>query len=337
MKILSVESSCDETSLAILEDGYKLLGHLVASQVEIHNQYGGVVPEVASRQHFSTILPLLEELLKQTGIDIDQIDYIAVTRGPGLMGALIIGNMFARTLSELYTIPLIGVNHVLAHSFVNFINPTGPEAWPDFPTLSLVVSGAHTDIQFIDQNLKHELMGATRDDAAGEAFDKVARLIGFGYPGGAKLSRIAVEGDSQVYQLPKARLGRDSLEFSFSGLKTAVLRLVTELKDSGQWNDQTRKDLAASFEKNVVDTIVDKFELAYERTDPASIILGGGVMANTRLREQLVKRFSDHAKVFLPDRSLCTDNAAMIGALAYQMIKHKIPVKLEIDSSLEEI
>ncbi|MBP6005582.1 tRNA (adenosine(37)-N6)-threonylcarbamoyltransferase complex transferase subunit TsaD [Candidatus Saccharibacteria bacterium] len=337
MRILSIESSCDETSLAILEDGYKLIGHLVASQ-KTHNQYGGVVPEVASREHFSIILPLLEELLEQTGIDMGQIDYIAVTRGPGLMGALIIGNMFARTLSELYSIPLIGVNHVLAHSFVNFINPAGPEAWPEFSTLSLVVSGAHTDIQFVDQDLKHQLMGATRDDAAGEAFDKVARLVGFGYPGGAKLSNFAVGGDNTAFQLPKARLGKDSLEFSFSGLKTAVLRLVTQLKDQGQWNDNVKRDLAASFQKNVVDTIVDKFEIAFNQTKPASIILGGGVMANSLLRDQLVERFTGRrVKVFLPPRALCTDNAAMIAALAYQMIVRHIPVNIEIDSSLETL
>lgn len=342
MKILAIESSCDETAAAVIEDGRNILSSVIASQIDLHAQFGGVVPEVAARSHIEVILPVIDEALDQAGCTWSDIDAIAVTRGPGLIGSLLIGVMTAKTLAKLKNKPLIGVNHIIAHAFAAFLT----EQKPVFPILALTVSGGHSALTLYQEDLNFEVVGETRDDAAGEAFDKVGKLLDLPYPGGPAISRAAEKGDPHAYKFPIAKLG-DSLDFSFSGLKTAVLRQVQQIAGVNpadlsrpktyQLDEQTVTDIAASFEYNVVKTLVDKTQRAAEQYQPASIVIGGGVAANKLLRQRLAEALPD--AIFVPP-VLCGDNAAMIGALAYKMYERGLvttPDELVADSSLEQL
>lgn len=321
MKILGVETSADETAAAVVENGTKLLSNVVSSQIDIHAEYGGMVPEVAARSHIEVILPVIQKALSEAEINWADIDAIAVTEGPGLFGSLLIGTMTASTLAALKNIPLIPINHVQAHTYANFLVDEAPR----FPLLSLTVSGGHTQLVLFSSHEKYELLGRTRDDAAGEAFDKVARMIGLPYPGGPSIAGAAKHGNSNAFGFPKPQLGKDSLEFSFSGLKTAVLRAAQtavgrdfrtpSYELPSLLSEQQRNDIAASFQATVVDILTSRALQAYERYHPATIVIGGGVAANLALREELARRLP--CPIHYAPMELCTDNAAMIASLAY--------------------
>ncbi|MEI6481433.1 MAG: tRNA (adenosine(37)-N6)-threonylcarbamoyltransferase complex transferase subunit TsaD [Candidatus Saccharibacteria bacterium] len=342
--ILAIESSCDETACAIIRDGREMLANIIASQADLHAQFGGVVPEVAARSHIEVVIPVIEEALEEAKLTWDDIDAIAVTRGPGLIGSLLIGTLTAQVIAREKQKPLIGVNHILAHAYASFLTD---KQQPDFPMLALVVSGGDTRLMLFQEDLSFETLGATRDDAAGEAFDKVAKLLGLPYPGGPNISRVAESGDDSAYSFPIAKLGPESLEFSFSGLKTAVLRQVQEiigdqpglsdLRKTYQLPPQAVSDIAASFEKTVVETLVRGLVRAYDRYSPASVVIGGGVSASKRLRKEILKAIPE---THIVEPVFCTDNAAMIGALAYRMAQAGIGVNaeaetIEADSSLD--
>jgi len=305
--VLGIETSCDETSAAIVRDGREILSNVVASQIEIHQAFGGVVPEVASRQHVLAIIPTIELALQQAQLSWDDIAVVAPTRGPGLIGALLVGLNAGKAIAFARDLPLVGVNHLEGHIYANWL--TGAQV--DFPTIALIVSGAHSDLILMTDHLTYQILGRTRDDAAGEAFDKVARLLGLGYPGGPAIQKLAAQGDAGKLKLPRAWLG-DSYDFSFSGLKTAVLRVVEGLDDQP---GLTRADVAASFEDAVVDVLVAKTQRAAEQFGVKQVLLAGGVAANKRLREEMDRRVQ--RPVIYPPISLCTDNAAMIAAAGY--------------------
>ena len=301
MRILGIESSCDETAAALVADGRRELSNAIASQVEMHAQWGGVVPEAASRQHVHWIVPVVERALAEAALSIEQVDGIAVTKGPGLAGSLLVGMSAAKALAWARDLPLIGVNHLEGHVYANWL--TGVE--PRFPLVCLIVSGGHTDLIYMPEHLRYERLGRTRDDAAGEAFDKVGRMLELGYPGGPAIARAATEGDPTVVPLPRAWLP-ETLDFSFSGLKTAVLRL---------WQSSNRPraaDVAAAFQESVVDVLVEKTRRAALERGARTVLLAGGVAANERLRERFAAEMP--APFVYPPPRLCTDNAAMIAA-----------------------
>ena len=313
-RILAIETSCDETACAVLENGRALLASTVASQMDIHARYGGVFPEVASRQHVLSITPVVEQTLVQSNLSLKDIDAIAVTRGPGLAGSLVVGMNMAKGLALGMSLPLVGVNHLEGHIYSSWIYNSGesipPE--PQFPLMALLVSGGHTELNLMTDHLTYERLGSTLDDAAGEAFDKVARLLGLAYPGGPSIQRAAESGDPRRFKFPRARL-EGIYDFSFSGLKTAVLYVVNDLKKKG--NTLPVEDLAASFQSAVVDVLFKKTMQAARDYDAKEILVAGGVSANRVLRQafQSQKEF----KVHIPAFSLCTDNAAMIAAAGY--------------------
>ncbi len=340
MKILGIETSCDETAAAVVEDGRTVLSNVVKSQINIHKAYGGVIPEVAARSHIEVMLPVIETALLQAQVTWDDIDAIAVTYAPGLVGSLLIGTLTARTLALLKNKPLYPVHHVKAHIYANFLLPEAPP----FPILGLIVSGGHSQLVLFENHEEYRLLGRTQDDAIGEAFDKVAKILGLPYPGGPSISEAATEGDSEKYSLPKAKLSGE-YDFSFSGLKTAVLRTAQKVagKDftfpshqlSSLLDKQQKADLAASFQKTAIETLVDKTEKAFRHYSPASVIIAGGVAANQALREALSKRIP--LEINYPPLSLCTDNAAMIASLAYYQSKTHAPINprsLEVQPSL---
>ena len=343
MNILAIESSCDETAAAVIKDGKEVLSNIISSQVEIHARYGGVVPEVAARSHIEVIIPVIEQALSEAKVGWNEIDAIAVTKGPGLIGSLLIGVMTARELAITKNKPLIGVNHIWAHAFASFLTETKPK----YPFLALTVSGGHTTLSLYKDDLSREVIGETLDDAAGEAFDKVAKLIGLPYPGGPAISNAAEAGDENAYKFPIANLGKDSFDFSFSGLKTAVLRQVQDItgvnpgsidnKKSYELDEKIVADISASFQKAAVDALLKQTQKAYLRYNPKALVVGGGVACNSYLREKMHEIIP--SAIFVPP-VLCTDNAAMIGALAFKMYEHKNfidPYELKADSSLEEI
>lgn len=307
--VLGLETSCDETSAAVVRDGRVILSNVVASQVDIHQAYGGVVPEVASRQHVLAIIPIIEQALEKAGIGWADVDCIAPTRGPGLVGALIVGLNAGKGLAFARKLPLVGVNHLEGHIYANWL--TGARI--EFPVICLIVSGAHSDLILMSDHLTYRLLGRTRDDAAGEAFDKVARLLGLGYPGGPAVQKLAAQGDPTRLTLPRAWLG-DSYDFSFSGLKTAVLRVVEGI-DGENHENLTRADVAASFQESVVDVLVTKTKRAADEFGVRQVLLAGGVAANALLRQEMDRRV--HLPVIYPPLSLCTDNAAMIAAAGH--------------------
>ncbi|HET6821511.1 MAG TPA: tRNA (adenosine(37)-N6)-threonylcarbamoyltransferase complex transferase subunit TsaD [Anaerolineales bacterium] len=313
-RILAIETSCDETACAILENGRALLSSIVASQMDIHARYGGVFPEVASRQHVLSIIPVVEETLDQSNLTLNDIDAIAVTRGPGLAGSLVVGMNMAKGIALGMNLPIIGVNHLEGHIYSSWIYNAGESApaEPEFPLMALLVSGGHTELNLMTDHLTYKRLGSTLDDAAGEAFDKVARLLGLPYPGGPSVQRAAEQGDPTRFKFPRAKLD-NPYDFSFSGLKTAVLYEVNDLKKS-----QTAlpvEDLAASFQAAVVDVLFHKTIQAARDHNAKEILVAGGVSANRALREAFQSQ--DEFKVHIPPFSLCTDNAAMIAAAGY--------------------
>ncbi len=305
MKVFGIETSCDETAAAVVEDGTKILSNRVSSQVEIHARYGGIVPEVASRQHILAIIPVIEQAMTEAGTNWDDIDGIAVTAGPGLAGSLLIGVNTAKAISMSRNIPLTGVNHLEGHIYANWISQN--DTPPEFPLLALIVSGGHSDLVLMKAHGSYELIGRTRDDAAGEAFDKAARILGLGYPGGPAIQKAAESGTASL-SLPRSWI-KGTNDFSFSGIKTALLRL----EESNRIENVS--DAAASFQEAIAEVLVTKTINAAEEYGVKQIILAGGVAANRSLRERLLK--DSILPVLIPDISLCTDNAAMIAACGY--------------------
>ena len=313
-RILAIETSCDETACAVLENGRALLASTVASQMDIHARYGGVFPEVASRQHVLSIVPVVDQTLAQTNLSLKDIDAIAVTRGPGLAGSLVVGMNAAKGLALGTDKPIIGVNHLEGHIYSAWIYNAGQECppEPEFPLMALLVSGGHTELNLMTDHLAYRRLGATLDDAAGEAFDKVARLLGLSYPGGPSVQKAAEKGDPNRFKFPRARLD-SPYDFSFSGLKTAVLYQVNDLKK--EHTPIPVEDLAASFQMAVVDVLFHKTMQAARDFNAKAILVAGGVSANRALRETFQSQ--TEFKVHIPAFSLCTDNAAMIAAAGY--------------------
>ncbi len=306
MLILGIETSCDETAAAVIDSGVRILSSTVASQVEIHTRYGGIVPEVASRQHILAIIPVIDQALNEAGVGWADLDGIAVTCGPGLAGSLLIGVNAAKAIALARGLPLTGVNHLEGHIYANWLAESGPER-PLFPLLCLIVSGGHSDLILMKGHGDYTLLGRTRDDAAGEAFDKAARILELGYPGGPAI-QAAAESGSPSLQLPRAWL-KGTNDFSFSGLKTALMRLA----EGGGISD--RADAAASFQEAVVDVLVTKSAAAAREYGVKQLALAGGVAANGALRQRLTQ--SSPVPVLIPEPELCTDNAAMIAACGY--------------------
>jgi N6-L-threonylcarbamoyladenine synthase len=313
-RILAIETSCDETACAVLENGRVLLSSTVASQMDIHARYGGVFPEVASRQHVLSIIPVVEEALAKSNLTLKDIDAIAVTRGPGLAGSLVVGMNMAKGLALGTNKPIIGVNHLEGHIYSSWIYNAGENvpAEPQFPLMALLVSGGHTELNLMTDHLTYRRLGSTRDDAAGEAFDKVARLLGLAYPGGPSVQRAAEKGDPRRFKFPRARLD-SPYDFSFSGLKTAVLYEVNDLKKKNAVLPV--EDLSASFQATVVDTLFSKTMQAARDFNAKEILVAGGVSANRPLRQAFQSQ--NEFEVHIPAFSLCTDNAAMIAAAGY--------------------
>jgi N6-L-threonylcarbamoyladenine synthase len=306
VKVLGVETSCDETGVAIVEDG-RVLANLIASQVDLHARFGGVVPEVASRAHVEALTPLLDEALEQAGCRFRDLEGVAVTVGPGLVGALLVGMAAAKAVAVATGAPLVGVNHLEGHIYANFLEHEGPLV----PCVCLVVSGGHTMLVHMPQEHRYRILGQTVDDAAGEAFDKIARFMGLGFPGGPALDRLAREGDPNAIAFPRAMADSGDYDFSLSGLKTSVLRHVKRERDAGREIDLA--DLAASFQEAIVDVQVTKTMSAAAEFGISTVLLGGGVVANTRLRERMEDAgASNGVRVLFPSPVLCTDNGAMI-------------------------
>ena len=328
VRVLGVESSCDETAAAVVEQGRVILSSVVASQVDLHAQYGGVFPEVASRQHILTIYPVLEQALQQAHLTLGELDAIAVTRGPGLPGSLVVGMNTAKGLALGSGLPLIGVNHLEAHVYSAWLYPAdqNPPPEPRFPLVALIVSGGHTELTLITAHLYYRRLGGTLDDAAGEAFDKVARLLGLSYPGGPSIQKAALNGNPRAFSFPRAWL-EGTWDFSFSGLKTAVLREVRRLEESQL--PLPVKDLAASFQAAVVDVLVGKTLAAAKEFRAEEILVAGGVSANQALRNaiQAQREFPVH----IPPLSLCTDNAAMIAGVGFYRFLQGQRDPLDID------
>ena len=306
MKLLGIETSCDETAAAVVQDGREILSNIISSQVDIHARYGGIVPEVASRQHLLTAIPIIQEAMAQAQTCWSDLDGIAVTIGPGLAGSLLVGVNIAKAIALGHGLPLLGINHLEGHIYANWLEGRTP----DFPCICLIVSGGHTDLLLMRGQGDYLALGRTRDDAAGEAFDKVARILGLGYPGGPAIEQAAPGGDSTLHRLPRAWL-RGSDDFSFSGLKTAVLRLFG--------GGPGAADVAASFQEAVVDVLVTKTVEAARRLGARQILLGGGVVANRLLRQSMAQR--SPLPVLCPSPTLCTDNAAMIACCGYFHLK----------------
>ncbi len=313
-RVLAIESSCDETAAAVVRDGRWIEGNAVASQIPIHQQYGGIVPEVASRAHVDALVPVVRDALEQAEVRWDDIDVIAATKGPGLAGSLLIGLNGAKAIAYGRDLPFIGVNHLEGHIYANWLAPASDEAKgpaaPEFPLLCLVVSGGHSDLVLMRDHGDLVRLGRTRDDAAGEAFDKVARMLGLGFPGGPLIQKAAEDGDSARFPLPRAWL-KDTYDFSFSGVKTAVLRLIETLPK----DDLPAPDVAAAFQLSVADVLSAKAAQAATEHRARQVALAGGVAANSALRKLIVER--SPVPVLMPPIRYCTDNAAMIAAAGY--------------------
>ncbi|HSX43756.1 MAG TPA: tRNA (adenosine(37)-N6)-threonylcarbamoyltransferase complex transferase subunit TsaD [Candidatus Saccharimonadales bacterium] len=333
MRILGIETSCDETSASVVEDGKRLLSVVTATSLDLHAKYGGVVPEIAARSHIESITPVIGQALADTECDWKDIDGLAVTYGAGLGGSLLIGVLAARTLAITQDKPLYAINHVEGHVYANFLTETSlpgftlPEKQPEFPMLALIVSGGHSQLALFRDHFDYTLLGQTQDDAIGEAFDKVAKVIGLPYPGGPSIAKAAEHGNPLALTLPKAKMA-EKYDFSFSGLKTAVLRQVQAMCGKsydfpsfelpGLLNEVQRADIAASFQRVAVETVIDKTLQAYEEFQPASVVIAGGVAANQELRRQLSERLT--LPIAYTDPKLCTDNGAMVATLGcYKM------------------
>lgn len=333
MKILGIETSCDETAAAVIEDGSVIHSDVVASQAELHARYGGIVPEVASRQHLLTIVPVVKQALDEAGLRLDQLDGIAVTNGPGLAGSLLIGVNAAKGLALAEALPIIGINHLEGHLYAAWLEDMDPESKLGFPLMCLITSGGHTDLVLMEGHGRFTLVGRTRDDAAGEAFDKAARVLGLGYPGGPAIQKAATGGSPKAEKFPRPNI-KDSLDFSFSGLKTAVIRRAEEkgfypLETGAEPDEQTVADMAAGFQEAVVDSMVVRTVRAAKRHNVNGVLLGGGVAANSLLREEI--RARSPVEVVIPRATLCTDNGAMIGAAAFFHYRNETPHQWDMD------
>ena len=310
--ILAIESSCDETAASVVKNGRTILSNVISSQIELHKLYGGVVPEIASRKHIEKINQVIEEALKEADVTMDDLDAIGVTYGPGLVGALLVGVAEAKAIAYAKKLPLVGVHHIEGHVSANYIEH--PDLEPPF--LCLIVSGGHTHLVIVKDYGEFEILGRTRDDAAGEAFDKVARAIGLGYPGGPKIDKLSKEGNPEAIVLPRAKIGDCPYDFSFSGVKSAVLNYINQAQMKGE--EVNRADLAASFQKAVVDVLVEHTMLAAGDYKMTKVAIAGGVASNGTLRAAMEKVCAERGYTFYrPSPIFCTDNAAMIGVAAY--------------------
>ena len=318
MKVLGIETSCDETGVAIYDSEVGLLADCLYSQVEIHAKYGGVIPELASRDHIRKTLPLIEEVIEKAGIDASEIEGVAYTAGPGLVGALLVGAAIGRTLGMAWDVPTIGVHHMEGHLLAPMLEPEPPE----FPFVALLVSGGHTQLVKVGGIGRYELLGESLDDAAGEAFDKVGKMLGLPYPGGPHVAKLAQHGDPTRFNFPRPMINRPGLDFSFSGLKTYVRNTITSLRDeSGELAEQDAADIARAFEEAVVNTLSIKCRRALEETGYKKLIIAGGVSANLRLREVLEEAMAKvDARLFYAQLKYCTDNGAMIAYAGCQRL-----------------
>ncbi|MDD3925076.1 MAG: tRNA (adenosine(37)-N6)-threonylcarbamoyltransferase complex transferase subunit TsaD [bacterium] len=324
---LGIETSCDETSAAVVQSGSEVLSNIIASQVDIHRRFGGVVPEIASRQHLELVNGVVAEALQAAGTELGDLTGIAVTNGPGLVGALVVGIATAKAMAFAASLPLLGINHMAGHIYANFLQSPQPE----FPFVCLVVSGGHTDIVYMPEHLSFELLGRTRDDAAGEVFDKTARAMGLGYPGGPVIDRLAAEGNPAAVDFPRARLEEGSFDFSFSGLKTAVLRYFQSNPDVPP------EDTAASFQRAVVDVLAERAFRACDDKGVERLVLAGGVAVNSELRRRFAAEAEQRGiELHIPAPILCTDNAAMIASVAHfrYLRGDSDPLTLDADANL---
>ncbi len=328
IRILAIETSCDETAAAVLVNGRQILSNVVASQIDLHAKFGGVFPEMASRQHILAIFPVIQDALSQAHLSLSELDAIAVTRGPGLAGSLVVGMNMAKALAMSSGLPLIGVNHLEGHLYSAWIQPDEEtkKKPPKFPLVALIVSGGHSTLILMKDHLEYERLGGTLDDAAGEAFDKVARLLNLSYPGGPAIQKAAERGNPTAFNFPRARL-EGTWDFSFSGLKTAVLREVRAMEEAG--TVVPVEDMAASFQAAVVDVLVEKTIKVADKHNAYNIIVAGGVSANRGLRKAFSKQ--ERFEVHIPPLKFCTDNAAMIAAAGYQRFMHEFRDKLDMD------
>lgn len=329
MIILGIETSCDETSISVLKDGKDILSNYISSQIDIHKEYGGVVPEIASRHHIKNIATIMEVSLKEAGITLDDVDYIAVTYAPGLIGALLVGISFAKGISYGRDIPIIPVHHIKGHIYANFL-----EHKVELPAIALVVSGGHTNIIYINENYKFFDLGGTLDDAVGETYDKVSRVMGLGYPGGPVIDKLSYEGNKDKIPMPEPKV--EGCEFSFSGIKTSVINYVNKMNMKNE--EYNPADVAASFQNRVVDILCKKtIKIAMEKR-VKNILIAGGVAANSLLRKELLERSKiEGMEVFYPSMKLCTDNAAMIAIAGYNKLMHETPDKIFADLKLNGI
>src|SRR6056297_24281 len=327
IKILALETSCDETAAAVSKNGLNILSSVVASQVDWHKKYGGVVPEIASRKHMEFINPVVEEALDDAKIKLEDLDAIAATYGPGLVGSLLVGLSYAKALALALNKPFIGVNHIAGHIYANFISKKDIKT----PVICLTVSGGHTDLLYFEEYGDYEILGRTRDDAAGEAFDKIARYLGLGYPGGPIIEKRAKLGKEDAVKFPRPFIDKDTYDFSFSGLKTAVINYIHNQKQKG--NELDINDIAASFQRAVIDILTAKTVKAALHKNVNSVILSGGVAANKRFREVLRDRLKqEEVPLYYPDLKLCTDNAAMISTVAYYQYKKREFAELDLNA-----
>lgn len=334
MRVLAIETSCDDTGAAVLLNGREILSNVVSSQISVHQKYGGVVPELASRKHIESIVPIVNEALKTAKVTLKEIDGIAVTQGPGLVGSLLVGLSFAKSIAFARGLPFIGVNHIEAHLSAIFLE----EKSPSFPFIGLVVSGGHTSLFRVNGFGKYIRLGQTRDDAAGEAFDKVAKLLGLGYPGGPIIDELSKTGNPKAIPFPRPILSKNSFDFSFSGLKTAVVNYVkTHPEPPGGYPENLIKDIVSSFQEAVVEVLLRKTLQAANDQRLKRMVLAGGVAANQRLRAKVKEEaLRQGLKVYLPSSSLCTDNAAMVGVVGYEYLKRGLrsPFSLNAFSNL---
>jgi len=323
LTLLAIESSCDETSAAVIQDGTEVLSNVVASQIDIHKEYGGVVPEIASRMHVEIIMPVVDKAIKESGIEKDKLDAVAVTHGPGLIGALMVGLSTAKAMAFGLNIPLVGVNHLEAHmSAVHLENSV------KFPFVGLVVSGGHTSLYLVKSYTEFELLGKTRDDAAGEAFDKAAKIMDLPYPGGVEIDKLAKEGNREAIEFPRPFMNNATLDFSFSGVKTSVLYYLKKHPDP---NDKELRDICASYQEAIVETLVHKTLLAAKKHNVESVVIAGGVACNSRLRELSKEKLEQEGiSVYIPSPKYCTDNAAMIGSLGGFMFQNQTTSELSL-------
>jgi N6-L-threonylcarbamoyladenine synthase len=320
--ILGIETSCDETAAAVVSKGRKILSNVIASQVELHRRYGGVFPEVASRQHILAIVPVVEEAMNTASVNWSDLSAVAVTHGPGLAGSLLVGVNAAKGIALAHNLPLLGINHLEGHLYSNWLVTSGRPPKMEFPVLCLIVSGGHTQLVLVSGHGKYKVLGRTLDDAAGEAFDKVARLLGLGYPGGPAIQETAAEGNAAAFRFPRAWL-KGTYNFSFSGLKTAVLRTVQQHRGEGEPSGSSLpvSSLAASFQEAVADVLVEKTRAAAEEFDVKEVLVAGGVAANALLRQEMKARLS--RPVRCAPLELCGDNAAMIAAAGHWRLRKK--------------